>query len=354
MRIIVLQCLLWFAPGLMAQVTIGPSTPVKFKGDFAFAGSLTNSSQETDFTETNLFMVGENQLMTSVVPLSLASFQVDTDGVFTLIGDWTITEELLLTKGVLEPSGKLTYTGAKTLEGSAASYIAGALSQKGPGTRFFPIGTPDEYLPMSLNEVTRPNDEMTVQAFSSAPDLSASEDVSAIGADRYWQVNPATGAATVSLYVKGSSLENSSNVVALQGDAGGVADNLKGGVTKDFVTSFLPVSKPVLALGVARDPELRIHDLITPHNQDEVNDKLKIVNIESTFSNTVYLLDRYGVLIRKWDDFRNYDDPDNSNPDNFDFTRLSPGNYICILEYRMSAAGAVNKINQMVTVLKEK
>ena len=93
-------------------------------------------------------------------------------------------------------------------------------------------------------------------------------------------------------------------------------------------------------------------DLITPFNSDNINDKLKIVNIEYTFENKVTLLDRWGVPVREWKNFRNFDDPTNPNTDTFDFTKLSPGNYICVLEYTLSADAPKEKLNQMISVLK--
>lgn len=358
MRSGLILSLMCFAANAMAQITIGASTPIRIKGDLATVGGLINRSTETDISDASLFLVGPDAALSSETPIALSSFTVDADGVFSLAGDWTITRDLLFTRGILEPTGKLVYSGSTTLEASEASYISGQLTQKGAGVRFFPVGTRDAYFPMSLNDVENPQEEITVRVVAAAPALTAPEGISSIAADRYWEVSPASAAraATASLYSKGSALDGASNVVVVQGDAsaGAVADNLKGGTSKDFVTSFLRVTKPVLALGVASDPELRIHDLITPHNLDDVNDKLKIVNIESTYSNTVYLLDRYGVLIRKWQNFRNYDDPENTNPDSFDFTRLSPGNYICMLEYKLSADGGTEKLTQMITILKEK
>jgi len=93
-------------------------------------------------------------------------------------------------------------------------------------------------------------------------------------------------------------------------------------------------------------------DLITPFNADDINDQLKIVNIEYTFENKVTLLDRWGVPVKEWKNFRNYDDSNNPNTDNFDFTKLSPGNYICVLQYQLSAGAPEEKQSQMITVLK--
>ena len=103
---------------------------------------------------------------------------------------------------------------------------------------------------------------------------------------------------------------------------------------------------------IVPDTTIQINDLITPFNNDGMNDQFKIVNIEFTFSNKVILLDRYGVVIKEWKDFRNYDDPNNPNPDAFDFAQFDEGNYICILQYQMADGGAMEKMTQVITILK--
>jgi succinate dehydrogenase/fumarate reductase flavoprotein subunit len=107
-------------------------------------------------------------------------------------------------------------------------------------------------------------------------------------------------------------------------------------------------------LFVISDQMLVIYDLITPFNTDGINDQFKIENIELTVSNKVTLMDRYGVIVKEWEDFRNYDDPFVPNQDKFDFKQMSPGTYVCILKYQMSIDSPTQSLTQVITILKDK
>ena len=77
-----------------------------------------------------------------------------------------------------------------------------------------------------------------------------------------------------------------------------------------------------------------------------MNDKLQIVNVDYVVGNKVTLLDRWGVVVKEWTNYR--------NDDNFDFSSLSPGNYICVMEYQLTPSSPKAKLSQMVSILKAK
>jgi hypothetical protein len=247
------------------------------------------------------------------------------------------------------------YTGSSVLNGNTNSFVNGIFYQRGTGTRFFPIGSGSTYAPMAFGSVEQADTEVGVRVVTSNASLQLPEDISSIASNRYWEVS-SSGAlpkSGVSLYYPGSSVDASQQLVIVASDnLGGTGTNLGGGISNDFVVSFEPASQSILTIGVAEKVDLLIHDLITPFNTDEINDRLKILNIEFTVENTVTLLDRWGAPVKSWKNFRNYDDPVNPNTDNYDFTQLSPGNYICVLEYRLSQGGPLEKVTQMITVLK--
>jgi len=210
---------------------------------------------------------------------------------------------------------------------------------------------------MSLNDIQDGNAEIRVTGFTTGASLDLPADLSALAGNRHWEVDVNGGslrATSASLYIPGTSIDASQRLVVVEADdvSSGTAINLGGGVNGDFVTSFSPATKPILTIGVAEKVDMRIMDLITPFNSDNINDQLKIVNIEYTYENKVTLLDRWGVPVKEWSNFRNYDSTTNPNTDPFDFTRLSPGNYICVLQYKLSADAPEEKINQMISVLK--
>ncbi len=341
-----------------SQTVIRSGSEVSVKGIISTKGSIINNSDKTDLKDAQLSLAGVNQTLSTTTPLTLKSLIIDGGGTKTTKGDLTITEALTLTNGVVAPgTGKLFYIGTNTLSGTPSSYVNGILYQRGTGVRAFPIGAGSTYMPMSLNNIEDGNAVIGVTGFTSAANLNLPADINSIARNRTWQVDVTGGslrATSASLYVPGSSIDASQRLIVVEADDanGATAVNLGGGITGDFVTSFSPATKPILTIGITENLEMRILDLITPFNIDNINDKLKIVNIEYTFENKVTLLDRWGVPVREWKNFRNYDDPNNPNTDTFDFTRLSPGNYICVLEYKLSADAPVAKMNQMISVLK--
>jgi hypothetical protein len=143
-----------------------------------------------------------------------------------------------------------------------------------------------------------------------------------------------------------------SPVVVEASATGGEAFNLGSSSTSETtITSSAPFTKSVLAIGASTKIDIRIHDMISPFTADNINDELYIENIGKFPTNTVTLLDRWGVLVKEWTNFTNFNDPLNPNQDLFNFTRLSPGNYICVVEYESPTQGKQKK-SQMITVLK--
>lgn len=342
---------------VLAQTTIRTGSEVKIKGLVSAQGLLVNNSDKLDVTEAQITLAGTNQTLTTTAPLAIQGLIVEGGGTKTLKGDWTVTNNLTLTQGILTTlTGKILYSGNTALTGSNDSYITGLLYQRGTGTRFYPIGAGATYMPMSLNGVKEDAIDIGVEGFTSGANLTLPLDLSAIASNRYWEVTPSGtySGSTVSLYVPGASIDAASKLVAVEAEnpTNATAVNLGGGINGDFVTSFTPATQPILTIGIAESVDLKIMDLITPFNSDNINDKLKIVNIEYTFENKVTLLDRWGVPVREWKNFRNFDDPTNPNTDTFDFTKLSPGNYICVLEYTLSADAPKENLNQMISVLK--
>jgi hypothetical protein len=341
---------------LHAQLTISSNSTLKANGDVSVRGSVNNNSSQTDLSSAHVVLTGANQTLNTSAPLSLAALSVTGGGTKTLQGEWTITQDLAFTQGIVTiGTGKLRYTGSTALNGNSGSFVNGILFQRGTGLRFFPIGVGSAYAPMAFGSIQDGAIDIGVQVFASNPSLTLPPDLSAIATNRYWEVTTsgAIRGSAVSLYVPGSSIDGSQRITVAEADAlGGTAVNLGGGISDDFAVSFSSATKPILTLGIAESVDLRINDLITPYNSDDINDKLKIFNINYTYQNTVTLLDRWGVPVKKWTNFTNYDDPANPNTDTFDFSGLSPGNYICVLEYQLSADAPKETMTQMISVLK--
>jgi hypothetical protein len=84
--------------------------------------------------------------------------------------------------------------------------------------------------------------------------------------------------------------------------------------------------------------------MITPFTIDDKNDKLTIENIELVAENSVKLLDRWGVVAAQWENY--------SNEVEYDFSKLSPGNYVCIVEFTYPGESRKAIVKGIVTILK--
>lgn len=334
-----------------AQLTIATGSIAKFKGSLSTTSAFSISSSTSDFSLAHLFLVGSDQMVNTNAPLSLRGLSINGGGTKTLSGNWQVTQDLLFTQGIVATSGgRLLYSGSAELTGNASSFAEGILYQRGTGTRFYPLGVGAAYTPMAFTTVSESDVEIGVLAHDTGPTLDQPLDIGAIASNRYWGVTTSGGTfkgSPTSLYIPGSSLEGSDRLVVLEADnaAGATAISLGGGVIADFVTSFTAATKPVLTIGVAEKVDIQINDLITPFTVDGINDELQILNVEYAVENKVTLMDRWGLVIKQWKNF-------NNSSQNFDFSKLSPGNYICVLEYRLRADSPKQELSQMVTILR--
>ncbi|HEY3402565.1 MAG TPA: gliding motility-associated C-terminal domain-containing protein [Ohtaekwangia sp.] len=352
--------------GLYGQIVIGsgqmaalgtPDIVVQASSD------VTNNSS-FDFAGTNLVinLVGADQYITGTFVIK--DLHVDGGGTKHVNRPMTITHSLTFSKGIVIPNAKLLFTGSDISGANDDSYVSGPFSVLHSGKLTFPIGmTAFGYAPAYLEEGSG-SDEVTMQVVGANPGLTPSaDDLELVSIDNlhYWELSTThpEGIAGLNSRITLSTLNSEisselSPVVVQAGALNATAINLgSASVTADAVTSRAPVTESILALGGSTEVELVIHDMITPFTKGDANDYLYIESIEKFDFNKVTLLDRWGVLVKEWKNFTNYDDPLNPNPDGYDFAKLSPGNYICIVEYGFSD-GPARKKSQMVTVLKAK
>jgi hypothetical protein len=360
----------WFTMGgwllalvVRGQLSIGAGTEVNATGAVTVIslGNFENRSSQADLSSWNIVLAGVTQSLLSTAPVSANSLTVNGGGVKGFTGTWTISN-LTLTNGVLTPQSgsRLIYTGAEPAAGSDNSYINGTFYNRRSGRHFFPIGTATDYLPASLAEVAG---DATVgmsvvagnPALSKAPtDLELEE----IWTSRYWKLDVGQGTApatVLALSVKNSDdLSQGRSLAVVEAvNEGGTAVNLSSQSSDNpsFISSANPISPGARVFTLARLNTLippTIHNAITPNN-DGVNDFLVIRDIRFyAADNKVTLLDRWGVVVKQWVNFRGFDPI--TNPPDFDFAQLSNGNYICTMEY--TANGKKENVRQMITVVK--
>jgi hypothetical protein len=334
-----------FTIDVAGQVKIHSSSVVKVNGIMSVNSSVINSSTNTDFTESSLVLQGTTVEVSTPQPTVISSIQVNQTGVKTLSGNWEVSDDLVLTDGIIKIAvgSKLTYYGSSPLIGQSSSFIDGFLYYRGSGRMFFPIGTGSQYSPAILENPEQ--GEYGIRVVPEDPAFATTEPVKASFTGQYWEVvGSPNSAISLSLNGMDSFLEGKTPVVLEAAATASIATSLSGTVADNFVVSAQNISQPIIGVGALAEFELVIHDLVTPFTKDEVNDKIYIKNIHLTSSNKVKLIDRYGVVVGEWTNY--------SNEIEFDFQKFNPGSYLCIVEYDLPESSAKSVVKGMITILK--
>lgn len=344
------------------QVTISPTTTIAAEEGttigIATGGSIVSNSFDFSKTKLSTELTGAAQTITGNIYFE--NLSLTNNGVKTLNGSITITNILSFQRGILTPTsiGKILFTGTEDgiHDANNDSFYNGIFYSSGTGKRLFPVGivgSQNTYAPLTLSNITEEQTEFGVQVINGSALLTPdTAELSSVNNDRYWKIEGDLSAldSRVGLGLNGldqyiKDTDGGTTVVEAN-DIGNEAKNLGSNNTSgsDFAVSSEKISSPILAVGKEKKFSVKINDLITPYTQDGENDKLSIKNLNRFEQNTVTLLDRYGVRIKQWVNFDN-------ETVSFDFSTLSPGNYICIVEYG-NTGESTHVTQQMVTVLK--
>ncbi len=309
----------------IAQIHIGTNAKVKISGLFSINSNINNTAT-ADFSEAQLNLVGSTQEIKTNQDLKVSTLRIAEAGIKTFLGNWEITESIDLVDGILkvDNASQLLYSGSVLVEGRNISYVEGVFYVVGAGEKNFPVGADGNYLPTFIEGLSNPSIPLGVQVVGASSNFSSPAPVRALLQSHYWQFTSAPNVVVaLSLNVTSDFLKAQQPVI-LEAETTGVrAFYVPSTATMDFVTSTRPVTKSFLAIG--REFSLVIHDMITPYTLDEINDRLFIEKIELTEKNKVVLLDRWGKIILELQNF--------TNDTSYDFSTLSPGNYVCIVDY---------------------
>jgi hypothetical protein len=342
-----------------AQFVIAPSTQMRSNNNISImiqsGGNLMNNS-DYDFSAVDINAILTGPVTEITGNWNLRRLRLNADGVIDLNGLLTVSTRLEFVSGIIRigPSqftaSKFSFTGSSDnlIVMGDESYVEGAFFQTGDGDRQFPVGTSSSYAPVRLPTI-HTNGEIGVEAFDGDPQLTSSGDVLSVNSGRYWQITSSDLAqvnSIVNVSTLGVAIPSTGGPTIVQAETvGGTAVNLKtSSVNDNDLTSLNPVTASIVAIGQQDEVVVKIHDLITPFKVDEVNDKLFIENIERFSIRKVTLLDRWGKVIKEWGN-------EYTNEIDFDFSKLSPGHYICVAEFGNAGTGTT-KISQMITVLK--
>jgi hypothetical protein len=359
LKIIVMALCIPFAT--QAQLVIGSTAVLAASGNpdikIQSIGGITNNTT-FDFSTTNLRIDLSGTAQSITGNFVLAALELNGDGVKTLNGNLTVTNQIKFGQGILKVSdtGKILFTGSPDgivlTELNNTSYVDGIFHNAGGAPKKFPIGTNNLYAPAILPGSTPDEVGMRVNTGSSQLVIDKVELIK-IDVDRYWEITTGLDKIDSRVVLSLNGLDSfidaddeGSTAVAQGLTTGASAKNLGSNSESDDgnILSSSKVSAPILAIAKEINVVLKIHDLITPFGSPGTNDKLMIQNLDRFDFNTVTLLDRWGVQVAVWKDYKN-------DTTNYDFSKLGPGNYICIVQYGKNG-GEIKVEQQMVTVIK--
>jgi hypothetical protein len=347
--------------GVLAQLVIqgnaiatSPGTAVTVISD----GDVINNS-DFDFSSSQL-QLSLTGTSSSIDGNFVAHKLSLTSGTVTLNGNMTVTSEMEFIDGIITvpETFKLLFTGnGENLIFNEAdpttSYVDGTFYQQGTGVRRFPVGDGSQALPLIFTDVKTPA-EIGVRGFAENSSIQKQLNVTEVDNTRYWSIECNDVAAiqsTVSLYRPDISIEQGGTPVAVEADPADLnaLDLGYSELSDNFVTSAREVKHPLIAIGRIEEVIVKIHDLVTPSDagsgsSPSDNDGIFIENLFPV--NKVTLMDRWGVVLKVWENYKN-----ENNADLPFFQSLTPGNYICVVECT-AVDGAVYKASQMVTILK--
>lgn len=354
MRIILLIPFLLASVAAYSQIVIGSDVKIASLNNpdvtISVSGDVVNLSSHTfEVARIHMTLNGTSQALNGNWVIS--DLRLNGGG-YILDGNVTVTNNLDLLSGIIEVPGssRLTFAG-RSLEGSSNSYVNGALTRTNGTPRLYPVGNASLYTPLILTDDAGSDRAIAVTPVAGDPGISFADDpdVEEVLGTFYWEIvtedsEPVNSRVSLSLtpFTIPEGLEPL--VVQRNGTESANLGNSPGN-SAEFVASARPVTGTILGVGTTAEVEITIGDLITPFDE-AINNKLHIDNITSQqfTDQKVTLLDRYGVFVRSWTGSEVKEDIE------YDFSKLSPGNYICVVEYTRN--GTKHKKLQMVTIFK--
>jgi len=240
--------------------------------------------------------------------------------------DITINDDITLQDGVLmSTNGARLFISenAQITGGSSSSYIAGPLYMSIQENAFFPIGTTNTYLPVSLSNIDGTNAILGFEAISPNP-VTTFDGADEISSDYAWQMTVESGTynnAIITLPVVNQTfVENMEGVLVMQasslsdsyvslGQSNNSGDNISGEVTSESTATgaFFTIGYLADEEGDGALEAISVVNAITPATQDGKHDFLKIENIEQHPNNKVSIYNRWGDLVYEVGGYNNND-----------------------------------------------
>jgi len=311
-------------------ISIGPASVLYVKdtiinqgtivnnGDMQVGGSWINNA-DYDAGEGKITFNSDLPQIINHNDQSFSRLTLSGGGEKLFLADITVENELNLIDGILvsENDSRIVITpSAQVTGGSDAAHIRGPVYHRGSGHKVFPVGDGSRYLPVEFLNIEGASAEIGVTLVENSGEaLLTSPSVTAVSANRYWQIDAVSGSVANSLVVLPVRDEHifeadSKIVVAESASVNEPFESLgqssfEGSTTNGWITSEKTVTKSLLAIGTGRTEEgLVVYNFVSP-NEDGQNDFLIIANIENFPENRFTLFNRWGDKVFELDNYDN-------------------------------------------------
>ncbi len=210
--------------------------------------------------------------------------------------------------------------GATVSGGSETSYVVGSLYISSGSNRYYPVGTEEFFLPVSLNNVADTEAIIGVIAHEGKPSNVLDNTIAEISEDYYWETDLYAGTTTeanVRLEFRGADFLESIELATiaqtenLSEQFEDVTWGSRGGTPEEgFVASKNPLDGRYFTIaklfGPADRPPVNVLNLLTP-NGDGWNDYLEIENITAYPGSIVTIFNRVGTRLYEVSGYNNDD-----------------------------------------------
>ena len=305
-----------------AKITVSAHTVITVKGSVENLGTLTNNGHLKvggPWVNAGTYHAGTGQITfnsTSATTPQIIHHNGQSFNTVTVAGgtkkiilsDMVIGKEIRFVDGVIEASGisQIIFDQGVNISGASdSSHIHARLYQRGDGPKLFPVGNGLIYLPVELTDVGDASALIGIQGFEYENlTLAKSPSLQSISDIRYWHIDVVSGSLTDSQIIlplrDESWISDPGRIVVVQSPSptqnfvsiGGWY--VEGEVVSGRVASKGEVSMPFVALATAAvEKKLIVYNAVSP-NGDDLNDYLRIENIENYPANRFSLYNRWG------------------------------------------------------------
>ena len=284
-------------------------------GTLQVAGNWTNEQTYLSGPDSEVILAGGELQQVDQRGQAFHHLTISGGGSKELLSEARVAGALTLSEGVVVSrlSAPLTLEATATVVGgSEASYVEETMLYRGNGLRTFPLGLSGDYLPITLTDVAGQSPGLRVRIV--APHLPAlpSENLERVSTARYWQITTVEGTFEGSMAKltanTADAFDDLVGAVVVQSDQVGASfTNLgqsarDGDASQGSVISALPVTQPIVALGVTSEFSLEHQALVpsafAPEAPNPVNRVLKVYAatlLAEPFSFRIF--DRWGNLV---------------------------------------------------------